>query len=312
MTNNEISIIFMGTPDFAVPPLKALKEKGFNVLLAVVQPDRKKGRGKKMLPPPVKSAAQELGIDVYQPEKIKTKEAEEKLKSLNPDFLVVAAYGQILSKEILEIPSKAPVNIHASLLPKYRGASPVQHAVCNMVKKTGITTMFMDTGLDTGDILHSGSTEIKETETAGELLDRLSEMGADAIVYTLENWDKISPEKQDDSIATYAPLLKKEDGHIDWTMKSGVIDAKIRGYSPWPGTFTFYGNDRLKIFKIEKTSRESGEEPGKIVFADKKTMEISTGDYNIRILELQSAGKKRMKTFDFLKGYDIKKGTVLT
>lgn len=312
MTNQNTSIIFMGTPDFAVPPLKALKEKGFNILLAVAQPDRKKGRGKKMLPPPVKVAAEELGIEVFQPEKIKTEEAVAKLKSLEPDFLVVAAYGQILSKEILDIPKKAPINIHASILPKYRGASPIQHSVCDLEKETGITTMFMDIGLDTGDILHVDKTDIKSDETAGELHDRLGEIGAKTIVHTIENFDEIKRIKQNDSDATYAPLLKKEDGHIDWTMESLKIDAKIRGYSPWPGSFAFNENDRIKIYKIETTEIKSEEKPGTIVVSDNDTLEIATGDKNIKILELQPAGKKRMKVSDFLKGYKIKQGMVLT
>jgi len=227
MNWTDYKIIFMGTPEFAAVPLKALKNEGFNICLAVTQPDRKQGRGKKLLPPPVKTEALNLGIEVFQPEKIKEKSAIEKIESLNPDFLVVAAYGQILPKKLLDIPRLAPVNIHASILPFYRGASPIQHAVLNMEKETGITTMFMDEGLDTGDILHVQKTAINPDETAGTLHDRLSQLGAEAIIYTLKNFETIKRQKQDSSISTYAPLLKKNDGHINWKEPADKIDAKM-------------------------------------------------------------------------------------
>jgi methionyl-tRNA formyltransferase len=311
MNWTDYKIIFMGTPEFAAVPLKALKNEGFNICLAVTQPDRKQGRGKKLLPPPVKTEALNLGIEVFQPEKIKEKSAIEKIESLNPDFLVVAAYGQILPKKLLDIPGLAPVNIHASILPFYRGASPIQHAVLNMEKETGITTMFMDEGLDTGDILHVQKTAINPDETAGTLHDRLSQLGAEAIIYTLKNFETIKRQKQDSSISTYAPLLKKNDGHINWKEPADKIDAKIRAFDPWPGTFTFADNDRLKIFSVEKTSDQSSLPPGTIISADEAGLVVSTGDYDLIIKEIQPAGKKKMTAAQFLKGYDIRQGAVL-
>jgi len=306
----DYKIIFMGTPEFAARPLKALKDEGFNICLAVTQPDRKQGRGKKLLPPPVKTQAISLGIEVFQPEKIKEQNAIEKLESFNPDFLVVAAYGQILPKKVLDIPRLAPINIHASILPFLRGASPIQHALLNMEKETGITTMFMDEGLDTGDILHIEKTKIYEKDTAGTLHDRLGKTGSDAIIYTLKNFDKIKRQKQDSSISTYAHLLKKNDGHIDWKESADKIDAKIRAFDPWPGTFTFLDNDRLKIFSVEKTSNQSSENPGTIVLANETNLIVSTGDFDLMIKEIQPAGKKKMNTAQFLKGYDIRQGAV--
>lgn len=312
MTQEKISIIYMGTPDFAVGPLQALCENGFDVKLAVTQTDKKKGRGKKVLPPPVKTVALELGIEVFQPKSIKTSEAIEKLKSYEPDFLIVAAYGQILSKEVLDIPKKGCINIHASLLPKYRGASPIQHAVLNCENETGVTTMLMDEGLDTGDMLYVVKTPISQNDTAGSLHDKLSKAGCEAIVHTINNFDTIKNQKQDNTKATYAPLLKKEDGHIDWSKKAHEIDAKIRAFNPWPGTFTFYNEDRIKIYDVEITDTLSGSNPGEILKTDSDILSIATGDYNINITDLQSAGKKRMKVSDFLKGYKIVHGMVLT
>jgi methionyl-tRNA formyltransferase len=304
-------IIFMGTPEFATVPLRALKNEGFNICLAITQPDRKQGRGKKILPPPVKTQALNLGIEVFQPEKIKEPEAIEKIKSLNPDFLIVAAYGQILPKKLLEIPKLAPINIHASILPFYRGASPIQHAILNMEKETGITTMFMDEGLDTGDILHIEKIKIHENDTAGSLHDRLCSLGADAIIFTLKNFEKIKRQKQDNRISTYAPLLKKENGHLNWKETADKIDAKIRAFDPWPGTFTFLDNERLKIFSVEKTLNPSIKSPGTIIKADEPDLIVSTGNYDLIIKEIQPAGKKKMSAAQFLKGYNIRQGAVL-
>lgn len=307
----DYKIIFMGTPEFAAVPLKALKDEGFNICLAVTQPDRKQGRGKKLLPPPVKTQALELGIEVFQPEKIKDTSAIEKLESFAPDFLVVAAYGQILPKKLLDIPKLAPINIHASVLPYYRGASPIQHAVLNMENETGITTMFMDEGLDTGDILHIEKTTILSNDTAGTLHDRLAQIGASAIIHTLKNFETLERKQQDNKVSTYAPLLKKNDGHIDWRESSDKIDAKIRAFDPWPGTFTFIDNERLKIFSVDKTSVKSSADPGTIVKADNSDLIVSTGDFDLKIIEIQPAGKKKISAAQFLKGYDIRQGAVL-
>ncbi|MDY0132329.1 MAG: methionyl-tRNA formyltransferase [Desulforegulaceae bacterium] len=304
-------IIFMGTPEFAAVPLKALKNQGFNICLAVTQPDRKKGRGKKLLPPPVKTKALELGIEVFQPEKIKEPESIKKLESYSPDFLVVAAYGQILPKKVLDIPKFAPINIHASILPFYRGASPIQHVILNMEKETGITTMFMDEGLDTGDILHIEKTKISKNDTTKTLHDRLSILGADSIIYTLKNFNQIKRQKQDDKLSTYAPLLKKKDGHINWKESADKIEAKIRAFDPWPGTFTFLDDNRLKVFSVEKTSNQSSATPGTIVNTEETRLIVSSGDFDLMIKEIQPAGKKKMTAAQFLKGYDISQGAVL-
>ncbi|MGM0417450.1 MAG: methionyl-tRNA formyltransferase [Thermodesulfobacteriota bacterium] len=312
MADKNYKIIYMGTPGFAVPPLEALYEKGFNIVLVVTQPDKRQGRGKKIVSSPVKNTAEKLGIEIFQPEKIKTDDACEKLQSYDPDFLIVAAYGQILSKKILDIPKLGAINIHASILPYYRGASPIQHAVLNMEKETGITTMLMDEGLDTGDILDIKKTEIGKKETAGMLHDRLSYLGAETVVNTLDNFSEIKPKPQDDSKATYAPLLKKEDGHIDWSQTGDEIDARIRAFNPWPGTFTFYNGERLKIYSIEKISDFSDKKPGTIVKAEDNNLIVSAGDCDVNLLEIQPAGKKIIKTKDFLSGYKIEQETVLT
>ncbi|PIE75138.1 MAG: methionyl-tRNA formyltransferase [Deltaproteobacteria bacterium] len=307
-----MSLIYMGTPDFAVEPLKALKKAGFNILLVVTQPDRKKGRGKKLSPPPVKETAIELGLPFYQPDKIKTPEAVAKLKALNPDFIIVAAYGQILSKEILQIPEKAPINIHASILPKYRGASPVQHTILNMDKKTGITTMFMDEGLDTGDILHISEVVTDKNETAESLHKKLSLMGAENIVFTLKNFHKITRKPQDNEQATYAPLLKKNDGALNWASASAKIHAKIRALNPWPGAFTIYNGQKLKIFDIETTEIKSEKNPGTVVKAAGSELVIATDDYDIKIKRLQAPGKKQMDVSAFLNGFKIEQGAAFT
>jgi methionyl-tRNA formyltransferase len=312
MADKNYKIIYMGTPGFAVPPLETLSEKGFDIVLVVTQPDKRQGRGKKIVSSPVKNTAAKLGLEIFQPEKIKSDEAFEKLKSYDPDFLIVAAYGQILSKKILDIPKFGAINIHASILPYYRGASPIQHAVLNMEKETGITTMLMDEGLDTGDILEVIKTEIGKKETAGELHDRLSYLGAKAIINTLDNFSAITPRSQDDSKATYAPLLKKENGHIDWSQAGDEIDARIRAFNPWPGTFTLYNGERLKIYSIEKISDFSGKKPGTIVKAEDNQLIVAAGDCDVNLLEVQPAGKKVIKTKDFLRGYKIEQETVLT
>ena len=306
-----MKVIFMGTPEIAVPTLKKLVENNFEVSLVICQPDKPKGRGKKMLPPPVKVAAEELGIDVYQPLSLKNnKEAVEKLKSLEPDFFVVVAYGKILPPEILEIPKKAPVNVHFSLLPKYRGAAPVNWAIINGEKETGVTTMVMAEGLDTGDMLLKSITPIDKKSTL-ELSEELSETGAELLIETLNNFDNIVPEKQNDDESSYAPLMKKEDGLIDWAQDADIIERKIRGFNPWPSTFTILNGKKIKIFKADVIKSNSNKLPGSIAHLTKKSLFVKCGKNELSILELQPEGKKKMDIISFLSGTKLTGNEIL-
>ncbi len=306
-----MKVIFMGTPEIAVPTLKKLVENNFEIPLVMCQPDKPKGRGKKMLPPPVKVAAEELGIDVYQPLSLKNnKEAVEKLKSLEPDFFVVVAYGKILPPEILEIPKKAPVNVHFSLLPKYRGAAPVNWAIINGEKETGVTTMVMAEGLDTGDMLLKSITPIDKKSTL-ELSEELSETGAELLIETLNNFDNIVPEKQNDDESSYAPLMKKEDGLIDWAQDADIIERKIRGFNPWPSAFTILNGKKIKIFKADVIKSNSNKLPGSIAHLTKKSLFVKCGKNELSILELQPEGKKKMDIISFLSGTKLTGNEIL-
>jgi methionyl-tRNA formyltransferase len=309
-----IKIIFMGTPDFAVPALKALHKNNNDPALVVTQPDRPKGRGRKITPPPVKTVALKLGYDVVQPVSIKTGEFENLLKRQKPDIIIVVAFGHILSNNILKIPKLATINVHASLLPKYRGSAPIQWAVINGEKETGVTTMLMDEGMDTGDILLSSKTKITLNDTAGSLHDRLADLGADLLIQTLKTIGTkgLNPAPQDHARATYAPLLKKEDGHLNWQMPAASLDTFIRGMTPWPGAFTFHMDKRLKIFKAGPIPMEVDELPGTVIKSFPDELRVSTGKGALSILEIQGASGKRLLTKDFLRGYNIIPGDVLT
>lgn len=298
----------MGTPDFSVPALQRLAaQEEFQVCLVVTQPDRPKGRGKKMTPSPVKEAGLNLGIEVFQPEKINTSEAQEKLLSLEPDFFVVAAFGQILSQKILDIPKIFPINIHASLLPKYRGSSPIQAAILNMDEVTGVTTMVMAKEMDSGDILLTSSTPVLDTDTALELHDRLGLMGADLIVETIHAIlnHNLTPTPQDHSKASYVKMLKKNDGRIDWTLSNRQILAHINAMTPWPGAFTFLGKNHIKLFKAKTSDVPSSFEPGTIFLCSKQGIHVSTGNGSLILLELMGASGKRLTAGDFLCGHKI-------
>jgi len=306
--NKPIRIIYMGTPDFSVPPLQKLAaEDGFDVCLVVTQPDRPKGRGKKLTPSPVKTAAVELGIDVFQPEIINTKEALDRLLSYQPDFFVVAAFGQILSQEVLDIPKMIPINIHASLLPKYRGSSPIQAAILNMDKVTGITTMVMAKKMDAGDILLTATTPIRKDDTAQDLHDRLGIIGADLIVKTIHSIvdNQLESRPQDHSAATYVKMLKKKDGKIDWHLSNRQISAHINAMTPWPGAFTSLGNKHIKIFKTKPSHKEFSCEPGVIFQCDKEGIHVATGDGSLTIIELMGSSGKRLTALEFLCGHKI-------
>ena len=301
-------IIYMGTPDFSVPALQQLAaQEDFQISLVITQPDRPKGRGKKLAPSPVKTAALNLGLDVLQPERINTKETRDKLRSLQPDFFVVAAFGQILSQEILDIPKVFPINIHASLLPKYRGASPIQAAILNRDAVTGVTTMIMAQKMDAGDILLTSTTPISEQDTAQDLHDRLGTMGAELIVETLHAVldNRLTPRPQDHAKATYVKLLKKKDGAIDWTLSNRQICAHINAMTPWPGAFTRLANKPLKIFTAKPVDTTCLHEPGVMFQCDKTGIHVATGKGSLIILELMGTSGKRLTAREFLCGHTI-------
>ncbi|MEZ4526337.1 MAG: methionyl-tRNA formyltransferase [Desulfobacterales bacterium] len=312
--NKGFRIVFMGTPDFSVPPLQALHNSGHEVLLVVTQPDRPRGRGRKMLPPPVKECALSLGYEVVQPESVRTQEFAERMKALHPDIFVVVAFGQLLPQNLLDIPRIASVNIHASLLPKYRGAAPIQRAVISGEKETGVTTMRMDAGMDTGDILLMEKTEILAEDTSASLHDRLSVMGAELMLKTLEGFraGSIRPIPQNHAEATYASMLKKSDGRMDWSRKVRELDCLVRGTDPWPGAFCFFGEKRLRIWKAKPFSENTGAAPGTVLEGCSNELRVAARDGILSIEEIQGESGKRMPVKDFLRGCRIPAGTVLT
>jgi len=307
-----LRIVFFGTPSFALPTLRTLFE-GFDEVIAVVtQPDREKGRGRKVLFSPVKELALQHGLKPFQPEKAKEEAFQEALKILQPDLIVVVAYGQILPKSILKIPKYGAVNVHASLLPKYRGAAPIAWAILKGEKVTGVTTMVMDEGMDTGDILLQAEIPIGDEETCESLHDRLASFGAQLLRETLEKMKSgnIRPLPQDHSKATYAPPLKKEDGHIVWKKEAKEIDRQVRGFNPWPGAFTQWGDQLLKIYKGEIKERTPTGKTGAVVWVGSDFIEVETGKDSYRIKEVQLEGRKRMTIRDFLSGHPVSVGTV--
>lgn len=306
-----MKIIFMGTPDFAVPVLDAISKHNDEIILVVTQPDRPKGRKKIPEPSPVKKWAIERGIEVFQPEKIRKPEAVAYMQSKTVDAIVVAAFGQILPQEILDIPKYGCINVHASLLPKYRGASPIQYAVINGDKTTGVTIMKMGPGLDDGDILSQAEIPIEKDDTGGTMFDKLSVLGGELLVKTLEGIEDgtVKPRPQDPNKATHVGMIKKEDGNIDFKKKSSEIVNLVRGMDPWPSAFTFYKGKMIKIWKAEACEFDSRDyEPGTIFVQDKNTLLVSTLDGAIKVLELQEEGRKRMAISSFLAGHEIDPG----
>jgi methionyl-tRNA formyltransferase len=306
-------IIFMGTPQFAVPALKALHKNDQDIALVVTQPDRPKGRGRKLTPSPVKEMAMNLGCSVIQPPSVRTTDFSNCIEKHTPDFIVVVAFGHIIPKNILAIPKIATINIHASLLPKYRGPAPIQWAIINEEKETGVTTMVMDEGLDTGDILLSSKLEIAPDDTSGTLHDRLADHGADLLIQTLNAFETgdINPISQDHTQATYAPMLKKNDGRMNWTLTAESLEAFIRGMTPWPGAFTFHENKRLKIFKAKTIVMDTEASPGTVIKGFPDELWISTGKSVLSIMEIQGESGKRLLIKDFLRGYKLPPGTHL-
>lgn len=299
-------VIFMGTPEFAVPCLEAL-HKDCEVIGVITQPDKPRGRGQKLMPSPVKAWAVEHGLDVYQPEKIKTEEFTAKLEELKPDLMVVVAFGQILSQRILDIPEYGCINVHASLLPRYRGAAPMQWCVINGEEKTGVTTMFMDAGLDTGDMLLKKELPIGPDMTLEEVHDSLMAMGAGVLMDTLEELSKGTLKRTPQTgESNYAPMLTKETGHIDWSKSAQEIHNLVRGLNSWPGAFTEMDGKKYKIWMTKRTGQPASAAPGTIVKADKKEgLWVAAADELLQITELQAPGKKKMKASDYLNGHGI-------
>ncbi len=299
----------MGSPEFAVPTLESLYNEGHNILLVVTQKDRPKGRGKKLLPTPVKEKALELNLEVYQPEYINSDESISKIKALNPDCIIVAAYGQILKKDILNIPKYGCINVHASLLPKYRGAAPINWAIIEGEEKTGITIMEMDEGLDTGDILKSRAIPIKECDDSQTIHDKLSVLGGQLIIETLEDLKNgnIVKMPQDDSLATYAPMLSKEIGKIDWNDNGERIINLIRGLKPWPSAYMIYKDENVKIHKAKKIEKFSDADNGVVVKVSDEGIFVNCSDSCIVIEVLQFPGKRKLRVSEYLKGnkFDI-------
>ena len=304
-----LRILFMGTPQFACPTLQMLLDRGENVIAVVTQPDRPKGRGQQLQFPPVKELAISHGIPVIQPVKVRTPEAVEEIRVLQPDLIIVVAFGQILPKVLLDIPRYGCINIHASLLPRYRGAAPLNWCIINGEQETGITTMMMDVGLDTGDMLLKRATAITPEDDASSLHDRLSLLGAETMAETLDLLiaGKLQPEKQDDSLSCYAPMLKKELGEINWNATTATISNLVRGITPWPGAYTKVDGKVVKIHKVRAGSGTGA--PGEILQTGKTGIEAASADGSIIIEELQLEGKKRLPAGEFLAGCRLNPGS---
>ena len=311
-----MKVIFMGTPDFSVGTLEALVEAGHEVVLAVTQPDKPKGRGKEMQFTPVKECALKYNIPVYQPRRVREPECIEELRKYEADIMVVVAFGQILPKEILEMCEYGCVNVHASLLPKYRGAAPIQWAIIDGEEVTGVTTMQMDEGLDTGDMLLKTEIPMDSKETGGSLHDKLSEAGAKLCVETLKALEEktVTPIPQGEATTAYAKMLDKQLGNIDWDKDAKAIERLIRGLSPWPSAYTNWNEKVMKIWDacaLEEMETIDGAAPGMIVKVEKDAFYVQTGDGLLKVCELQIPGKKRMDAGAFMRGYQVKEGEIL-
>ena len=304
----------MGTPDFAVPSLRALVDQGYEVVGVFCQPDRPKGRGHKLAACPVKELAQSAGIPVFQPERIKREEGVAMLKSCAPDLCVTAAFGQLLSQEILDIPPLGTINVHSSLLPRHRGSAPINWSIIKGDQVTGVTTMFTDKGMDTGDILLTRETPIGQTENAGELTDRLAVMGAQLLIETIRALEAgtLLRIPQDHEAATYEPKMDKELGRIDWSKPAQELDWLVRGTTPWPGAFTTLGEQTIKVFELAVLDGTASGAPGEIIAADaKRGLVVSCGDHDVLLAQIQMPGAKRMNAKDYLRGHTMETGVCL-
>ena len=303
-------IVFMGTPDFAVPSLQALIDAGHDVCAVYTQPDKPQGRKQILTAPPVKTLALEHDIPVFQPNTLKNEDEQARLRELAPEVIIVVAYGKLLPKAVLDIPPHGCINVHGSLLPRWRGAAPIQWAVIAGDEMAGVTTMQMAEGLDTGDMLLTYETKVGEKETAGELFDRLAQSGAELLTQTLVQLDEITPRPQDDAQSCYAHMLDKQMAVIDWSKSAHEIDCLIRGLNPWPIALTTLSGERLKVFAAEKAAGNG--EPGTVLEADpKKGLTVACGEGALKLTEIQLVGGKRMKANDFLRGHAIEVGTKL-
>ncbi|AIQ46799.1 methionyl-tRNA formyltransferase [Paenibacillus sp. FSL R7-0273] len=311
-----MKIVFMGTPAFAVPSLKMLVEQGYEVVAVVTQPDRPQGRKKTLMPTPVKEAALALGLPVLQPERLRRPEAVAELAEYAPDLIVTAAYGQILPKSVLDLPPNGCVNVHGSLLPKYRGGAPIQRCIINGEKVTGVTLMYMAEGLDTGDMISRVEVPIGDEDTAGDLFEKLSTAGRDLLQAEMPRLaeGRVDAVKQDDNEATYAPNLSRDDERIDWTAGSRDIYNRIRGLVPFSGAFTLWNGETFKVWAAAKPSdnqQPASRAPGTVLAVNERGVEVSTGDGSLLLTSVQPAGKKAMSAGDFSRGAAMNTGTVL-
>ncbi len=307
-------IVFIGTPEFAIPSLQNLIESDEEIIAVITQPDRPKGRSRKIAPPPVKELALRHNLFLLQPEDANSHQTIAALRQLKPDLIAVVAYGQILSSKILEIPRCGCINVHASLLPKYRGAAPIQWAIIKGEKTTGVTTMLMDEGMDTGDILLQKSISIEDSDTAATLHDKLAVIGGNLLIETITGLKKgkLVPIPQDNSKASYAPMLTKEDGKIDWTGTAEDIHNRIRGTYPWPGAYTFFNGKRVKILGSEVwDTKKHGDTPGRVWGILKDGFIVECGKGRLLITQIQPSGRKAMRTSDFVNGYNVTEGCIL-
>lgn len=308
-----MKVVFMGTPDFAVPTLEALYESGYNIELVISQEDSRRGRGKKLQPTEVKAKALELGLEVYQPENVNSKESVERIRACEPDFIVVVAYGQIIRKPILDIPKYDIINVHASLLPKLRGAAPINWAIVNGERETGVTIMQVEEGLDTGDMILKESIPIGEDDDASIIHDKLAKLGGSminkAIVGLVDG--SLEKKKQDDSLSSYAPKIDRDSGNIDWNKHAQEIKNLVRGFKPWPSAFTKYKDEVIKIHAVDVLEEEYDGEIGEIVKVTDKGVYVKALDSTVKITEIQFPGNRKMLVEDYLRGNEIEKGVIL-
>ncbi len=311
MTDTKLKIIYWGAPDFAVPCLQALHER-HEVLAVVTQPDRPRGRGRSLAPPAVKVAAEALGLPVLQPKKIRRRSFRQELIEMGADAFVVTAYGKILRPKMLAVPPMGCVNVHASLLPRYRGAAPIQWAVIRGERRSGVTIMLMDAGMDTGPMLLSEAMDLAPDETAGTLHDRLAERGPDLLLKALEGLaaGTLEPQQQDHDLATEAPMLTKEHGRVDFHRPSREVDCHVRGMDPWPGAYTSLGGKTLKVFASAPAPPQGGK-PGEVLGVDDRGLLVACGEGAVWLRELQRAGRKRMAAHEMVRGYPVAAGTML-
>lgn len=307
-----MQILFMGSAAFAVPTLQALAASTHRVLEVVAQPDKPAGRGRHLTPCPVAAAARELGLPLYQPASVRKPEPLEHFRTLSPELIVIVAYGKILPPELLSIPKRGAINVHASLLPRYRGAAPINWAIANGERESGVTTMFINEELDAGDLLLSAATPIGADEDAAALYERLAPMGAELLLTTLEKLGRgeITPVPQEHSKATFAPILRKEDGRIDWSLPAHAIFNRIRGFAPWPGAFTTFEGRLLRIHRALPSEEPQQHLPGTVIEGSRRLV-VAAGAGSLELLEVQPEGGRRMPVVDFLRGHAIAEGTVL-